>query len=81
VGRANKDSQNYASSANDPASNGMNNSNKKKKVKGKTLKKAVSTNDKKRSHSAEPKQIKPTKKKSAASQNAKPVKAKKKTKL
>lgn len=59
--------------------NTANNSNKKK-IKGKVLKKAVSENEKKkRSHSAEPKQLKPTKKKSVVSQNnVKPVKAKKK---
>jgi hypothetical protein len=63
----------------DAGSAAMNNSNKKK-VKGKSLKKSVSTNDKKRSHSAEPKQLKPAKKKSAitSQNNAKPVKVKKK---
>lgn len=57
----------------------LNSKSSKKKSKGKAMKKSVSTSDKKRSHSAEPKQLKPTKKKSTASQNnSKPTKGKKK---
>lgn len=76
--KAGKEGQKFTSIADNSASSGAN-SSKKGKSKGKNLKKASSTNDKKRSHSAELKQIKPAKKKTSANaKDSKPSKSKKK---
>jgi hypothetical protein len=73
-----KEIQKFTSIADNSASSGTN-SSKKGKTKGKNLKKSSSTNDKKRSHSAELKQIKPAKKKILIhNNNSKPSKTKKK---
>ena len=73
-----KEVQKFTSIADSSASNAVN-SSKKGKGKGKNLKKSSSTNDKKRSHSAELKQLKPAKKKNSVNtNNSKASKGKKK---
>lgn len=80
--KAVKEAINAVSASDNSAANGTSNSSKKKnKNKPKNvLKKSSSTNDKKRSHSEEPKQLKPSKKQKSTvtKDNVKAVKSKKK---